>query len=210
MDDFVKRFEQALLSLDRIAARHVLQECQEILSPIQFAEEVVAPALELVGRGWDEGSVALSQVYISSRICEELVNELLPPAAAQRKSQPKMAIVSLADYHLLGKRIVFSILRASGFDLLDYGQMGQDQLIRHVQMDGIRLLLISTLMLPSALQVKEVRSKFDHMQSEVKLLVGGAPFLMDNNLWREVGADGMGRTASEAVEMVTQLMENIS
>jgi methanogenic corrinoid protein MtbC1 len=33
-------------------------------------------------------------------------------------------------------------------------------------------------------------------------VVGGAPFLLDDELWKEVGADAMGRSASEAIEIV--------
>jgi methanogenic corrinoid protein MtbC1 len=36
--------------------------------------------------------------------------------------------------------------------------------------------------------------------------VGGAPFLFDNQLWQEVGADAMGNSAAEAVTIVERLM----
>jgi methanogenic corrinoid protein MtbC1 len=36
--------------------------------------------------------------------------------------------------------------------------------------------------------------------------VGGAPFLFDDQLWQEVGADAMGKSASDAVAIVERLM----
>jgi methanogenic corrinoid protein MtbC1 len=117
-----------------------------------------------------------------------------------------MAIAALQDHHLLGKRIVYSVLRASGFDLLDYGRMDVDDLVQRVRQDGVEVLVISVLMLPAALRVKEVRTSLQASGPEVKIVVGGAPFRLDDQLWKEVGADAMGRHASEAVKIITQML----
>jgi len=146
--------------------------------------------------------VALSQIYMSSRICEDIVNHILPAASTERKSPPQLAIAVLSDYHTLGKRIVLAVMRASGFDVLDYGRMEVDELVDRVLADDVKILLISTLMLPSALKVKAVRAALDASGSRVRIAVGGAPFLFDSELWREVGADAMGRSAADAVTII--------
>jgi methanogenic corrinoid protein MtbC1 len=202
-------FEQALLSLDRLAARNILLESEDSEPSLQLVEKLVVPALERIGAGWEQGQVALSQVYMSGRICEELVDTLLPSDGLGRKNRPKMAIAVLQDYHLLGKRIVYSVLRASGFELLDYGRVDVDDLVRRVRQDGVEVLLISVLMLPSALRVKEVRARLQAIGSDVKIVVGGAPFRLDDQLWKEVGADAMGREASEAVDIIAKMMGDV-
>ena len=58
-------------------------------------------------------------------------------------------------------------------------------------------------MLPSALQVREVRAGLWAAGANVRLIVGGAPFRLDAHLWQEVGADAMGRNAAEAVALVS-------
>jgi methanogenic corrinoid protein MtbC1 len=204
MIELVNHFEQALLSLDKIAAKRILIESQ--LPPVQFIEQVVIPSLERVGQGWERGTIALSQVYMSGRICEDLVDVFLPPGAPDRKDQPKMSIAVLEDYHLLGKRIVYSVLRASGFELLDYGRVEVDGLVRRVREDRVQVLLLSTLMLPSALHVKDVRAKLNGVGLGIKIIVGGAPFRFDERLWQEVGADAMGLNTSEAVSIVAKLV----
>ncbi len=208
--ELVNEFEQALLSLDRLAARNILMKSSDAWPPIQLVEKLVVPALERIGVGWEQGRIALSQVYMSGRICEELVDIILPPSGPGRKIRPKMAIATLEDYHLLGKRIVYSVLRASGFELLDYGRMRVDDLVHRVKDDEVKILLLSTLMLPSALKVKEVRGKLKESGSEVKIVVGGAPFRFDDQLWSEVGADAMGRNGSEAVEIITRMIGDIT
>jgi methanogenic corrinoid protein MtbC1 len=65
-------------------------------------------------------------------------------------------------------------------------------------------------MLPSALRVKDVKQGFIKAGKEVKIAVGGAPFRLDPQLWKEVGADMGGRTASDAIDIVLQFLAESS
>jgi methanogenic corrinoid protein MtbC1 len=198
----IDRFQNALLALDRIAARNVVRQIQTKQSPVQIVDTLIRPVLERIGAGWERGEIALAQVYMSGRICEEIVDLLLPPRSPDRKGQPHLAIASLEDYHALGKRIVYSMLRSGGFDLLDHGQMKADALAHRAAQDEIEVLLISVLMFPSALRVRDVRRTLDEIAPGTKIVVGGAPFLFDDQLWQRVGADAMGRTAADAAGIV--------
>jgi methanogenic corrinoid protein MtbC1 len=142
----IQQLEQALLSLDRVGVEKLLAGPAGQLSPLQELEDLVVPALERIGQGWEEGRVALSQVYMSGRLCEELVDALLP-ASPGRIAHPPMAIAVLEDYHFLGMRLVYSVLRASGFELYNYGRQDVTSLVSRVRADGIEILLISVLML---------------------------------------------------------------
>ncbi|MDZ7777050.1 MAG: hypothetical protein U5L09_16260 [Bacteroidales bacterium] len=53
-----------------------------------------------------------------------------------------------------------------------------------VHKEKIKILLLSVLMLPSALHVKDLKQKLNG--TGVKIVVGGAPFRFDENLWKEV------------------------
>jgi trimethylamine corrinoid protein len=202
MDALAHELYDALAALDRPRVETLFQQAVSRKSPMQAVEQLIVPALFQLGEDWNAGNVALSQIYMSSRICEDIVERVLPTTAAARQGAFRQAIVVLNDYHMLGKRIVLSVMRASGFDVLDYGRMDVDELVERVLADDVRILLISVLMLPSALKVKAVRSALDAKGSRVRIAVGGAPFLFDAELWHEVGADAMGRNATDAVSIV--------
>jgi len=204
--ELIKTFREALETLDRIGADRLFKQALTSLTPIQAVEQIVVPALEQIGTAWQEGSVALSQVYMSGRFSEELVEQVLPASNPDRKHQPRSAIVVLSDYHMLGKRIVYSVMRASGFELFDYGRMDVDELVERVLTDRIKVLLISVLILPSALKVRDVCSQLKGHDPEIRVVVGGAPFLFDDRLWREVGADAMGHNGGDAVSIVQNWM----
>lgn len=207
LDDTQAAFERALLALDREGARRILHAITPPQTPLAAAEYLVGPTLQSIGVAWEEGHVALSQVYMSGRICEDLLESLLPGANPDRKSQPKIAVATLGDHHVLGKRMVYASMRASGFELLDYGQgVSPEQLVQHILADGIEVMLISVLLLPSALSIKQVRADLRAAGNACRLIVGGAVFLMDDLLWREVGADATGQHASDAPTLVRQVM----
>lgn len=196
-------FEQALLSLDSRAAQAIVRRLPRDRDFLQNVERLVVSSLEAIGLKWERGAAALSQVYMSGRICEELIEAILPPGDPGRKDQPKIAIAVLADHHLLGKRIVSSTLRAAGYTILDYGGgIGSEELAAKTKRDGVEVLLISTLMLSSALKVREVTERLEEARVATRVIVGGAPFLFDDQLWRAVGAAAMGHSATDAARLI--------
>lgn len=205
LESLLPEFEQALGAMDRMAARRVLRSALAFQTPFQVVDGLIVPALENMGAQWELGHLALSQIYMGGRICEEAVDAILPRIATSEPSQPSLAIAVLEDHHMLGKRIVYSQLRASGFALLDYGRVEVKTLIDQVQKDRVSILLISTLMLPSALRVRDVRDALREAGWEGKIVVGGAPFRLDPQLWQEVGADATSRSASGAVALIKRL-----
>jgi len=203
-------FENALLAVDRSAARDVLLKGQKDFSVAQLAEHVISKAFERIGKAWDDGDIALSQVYVSGRIAEEVVGEISPPSEKLYVDQPIIALALLDDYHMLGKRMVSTILQASGFVVLDFGRVEADELVARVKAENVQILLISTLMLRAALQVKKTCDLLKSASPHTKVIVGGAPFRFDPELWREVGADAMGYNAADAVHLITDMMEDLS
>lgn len=206
MEQLISMFRTALENLDRIEVDRIFRQALAGRTPIQAVEKLIVPALTGIGADWADGRLALSQVYMSGRFCEELVDRFLPPSDPDRKRQPRSAIVVLSDYHMLGKRIVYSLMRSCGYEMFDYGRMDTDELVERAIADRVRILLISVLILPSALKVREVCTRLKQHDPDIKVVVGGAPFLFDSLLWQEVGADAMGGTASEAVNIVQGFM----
>jgi methanogenic corrinoid protein MtbC1 len=197
-----QELREALESLDRARVERLFTDALRALPPLEVVESLLVPVLARLGDDWCAGRIALSQIYMTGRICEDLVERLLPAPTQTPGRGPRQAIAVLDDYHMLGKRIVLSVLRAAAIPILDYGRMQVQTLVDRVISDGVENVLLSVLMLPSALEVKVVRAAFVQRGHRVRIAVGGAPFLLDPELWREVGADACGRSAADAVAIV--------
>ena len=196
----------ALLSLHRLEAQNILSQAFDDYGQTRTIDEIVAPVLEQIGEDWEKGSLALSQVYMSGRLCEQLVKTAMGPEARSLHTRPKMAIAVLDDHHSFGKKLVKNSLWSAGFDLADFGSGVHPEDLANQAVDAdIEILLVSVLMLRAALQIKELRIRLSELGSNPRIVVGGAPFRFDPLLWREVGATAMGGTASDAIKIVTGL-----
>ncbi len=208
--EYITRFENALLSVDKVASRQVYQELRKMISPVEFVDRLIVPALERIGLGWERGGVSLSQVYMSGRLCEDMMDTIIVSRSSSQQFQAPVAIAVLEDYHVLGKRIVCSVLRSCQIDILDFGHgIKVEDLCHKVKEKEIKILLISTLMLRSALLVKQLKERLDGSGNDTRIVVGGAPFLFDDQLWKIVGADAFCRNASDAISTVNALQNTL-
>ncbi len=211
MSQILDDFKDSLLNLNRLEAEKIIREFNQSGNNTHYLEQLIIPAMEQIGNDWESGEVALTQVYMTGRICEEILESLLPEANIKNILHPKMAIVVLQDHHLLGKRIVVSLLRSSGYKIMDYGSVQNiEELISKIKTDEIRILLVSTLMLNSALRIKDLKEKIREEQIDLKIIVGGAPFRFDKKLWMEVGADAMATNASEGIGVVADIIKEMA
>lgn len=196
---------QALVSVDKTAAFELLSA--------EFAEggvprigEFLRQVLEEIGTAWDQGEMSLSQVYMSGIISEEAINRILPADLVIDESLPRIGTAVFLDHHGLGMKIVSSLVRSAGYPVRDLGLGANvEEILDFVGEEGIRILLISVLMFPSALAVEELTRELAGQYPEVKIVVGGAPFRLDESLSTKVGAHGMGRNAGEIFDILHRL-----
>lgn len=196
---------ESLIETDEVKAKEVIHGfLKDGTPPLTLIEEVLAPALEQLGRLWSEGEVALAQIYTSGKICEKIIDELLNESEEIPKKDLQMALVLLEDHHVLGKRIVMSFLKSAGYVVQDYGNMKVDALLEKLDMERPKTLLISTLMLNSAKKVKLIREGLNEKGLSTSIIVGGAPFNLDRELWKDVGADAMASNAGELLRLLKE------
>jgi len=211
MDKMVLEFKNALLQIDRVKAANILEQCYVDKRDFPRLEQLIMESLDEIGQGWERGTVSLAQTYMSGIISEELINRYLPKdeGALEGENALKIAIAVLEDHHILGKKIVCSVLKAGGYSLLDFGQgLSPGKIVEKVLRHQTDILLISTLMLPSALKVTEVKKQLTEAGREVKIIVGGAPFRLDSELWQAVGADAKGDKATDAISLIERVWKH--
>ena len=59
MAEIEEEFRQALLAVNRLAAKRLIVEAVGSLSPLEIAEKIIVHALERIGDGWQRGDVSL-------------------------------------------------------------------------------------------------------------------------------------------------------
>ncbi len=201
-----QELEETLLSLDRIQAESLITNLVSKMSFASVVERNIIPSMESIGRKWEKGEVALSQVFMGGKILEEIVDKLMPVTDKLRGDDPNIALVLYKDHHILGMRIVASILKASGYAIKNYGQQYDiSDLITKIKEDEIEILLISVLMLNSALDIKNLTAQIKMEKLATKVVVGGAPFRFDEKLGAEIGADYYSTQASQVLDIIEKI-----
>ena len=215
--------ERALLTMDRVAAARIVagaawpadavigvHAARVPAVPLTRIDALLVPALRSIGDAWVAGNVALSQVYMAARISEEIVDRVDKDHQPVRLLAPRIGLATLEDRHELGKRLVAMNLRVAGYAVHDYGAGNSvDDLIRVAEEDELDILFVSTLMLRSVFRVEVLAGALARRSVRPKLIVGGAPYLFDVGLWREMGADAMGHSASDAITHVEALVPGL-
>ena len=197
-----KEIEKGLLANDRSCVREILVFTFRDMPPLDRIDRLVAPVLDTIGMKWERGEVSLSQVYLGTKLADELVEEIIGLSDVVRRKEPVLAISVLEDHHLLGLKVVKMTLQSAGYDVIDYGRTTVEELVSAVERDHVRYLLISTLMLRSALLIKNVRELLDVNGLDVVIIAGGAPFRFDAQLCRKVGADLTTASPIEALDYI--------
>ena len=174
---------------------------------IKEVEMILVGSLNNIGLDWENGNVSLAQVYMSGKLCENIISELFPETEIETHEFPKVYTVVLDDYHVMGQKILNVLLKINGYEVIDLGYgISVDELVSNVKEMKIKYLMISTLMLRAALKIKEFTQKINEQNIQLTCIVGGAPFNFDKNLWKEVNANAMGVSTSEGIQILTKMI----
>lgn len=205
--------EAALLELDRAQVLRILQDALSApgIGRVGLGDGLVTPTLSRIGEAWEQGQVALSQVYMAGRILEESLDELVTEPI-EPASDGHVAIAVLGDRHALGKRIIRTVLRTAGYRVEDLGTgLSPEEIADAVQRDRPRLLMLSVLMHNTALRVAAVRDELARRGvTDLPIVAGGAPFVLDPALGQQVKADEVGRSAADALRIAARVMGGAS
>ena len=116
------------------------------------------------------------------------------------------------DYHGLGRKIVAIFLRVAGFQVYDLGMsVSSAVMVDEALKVGAGVICASGLLLHTVEKVSEVRTILQArgLEDRIKLVVGGAPFNFDPQLYRSLGADAYAVNAVDAVRVVRQMFAEL-
>ncbi|MFX1561749.1 MAG: cobalamin-dependent protein [Promethearchaeota archaeon] len=191
----------------------------EKISPITIIEEGIARGLREIGRKYEEGELFVTHLVAAAEVAHVTIDEIIKPAmtkltatdGATEKShvvRPKIIIATVeGDIHDIGKNIVGAMLFAAGFDVIDLGRdVPAENIVEAVQQHKPALLglssLLSTTMVKMPVVIKALEKK--GLRKSVKVMVGGGPVTAQ---WaKNIGADGYGANAAEAVALAKRLL----
>ncbi|MBP3731218.1 MAG: homocysteine S-methyltransferase family protein [Mailhella sp.] len=146
-------------------------------NPLDVVNGQIIPALDIVGKGFEEKKVFLPQLLMSAEAAKmafESVKSALSSTGQDEKGTVILATVK-GDIHDIGKNIVKVLLSNYGFRVLDLGKDVPPEKIRDCALENnIRLVGLSALMTTTVPAMEETIRLLRESGSAAKVVVGGA------------------------------------
>lgn len=213
MNELANKFKETLLSFDSEKfTAEVNNALKEGSAPTEVFESL-AEALREIGKRFEKGELFLVHLItagdIASRVISEILEPLLKAKRKQRKTLGRIVIGTVAgDIHDIGKNIVATMLFSAGFEVIDLGRdVATEDFVSKAIETQTDIVALSTLLTTSLETQREVITALKNSvrHDKVKVLIGGAPVTPD---WaKEIGADGYGADAMEAVTVAKKLVK---
>ena len=212
--------EQILASLatavikgdEDLAWENAQQALQTQMDPLEAVDEGLSKGMAVVGERFESGDAYLPDLLMAAEAFKAAMDVLQPEIEAQKKQLAKKGTVLVGtvkgDLHNIGKNIVSTVLGTNGFEVVDIGVDNSAltfiEQAEKARVDVIALSSLMTTTMPAQREVIEVLQEMN-LRDKYLVIVGGGPV---TQVWADdIGADGYGESAVQAVELVKQLLE---
>lgn len=165
--------------------------------------------MDVVGRKFGANEIFLPEVLLAARAMNAGMSIIKPLlVAGDVPSLGKVVIGTVkGDLHDIGKNLVGIMLKGAGFDVIDLGaDVPAEKFVAAAKTEGASVVGLSALLTTTMSGMKEVVQlvKSEGLSGKVKVIVGGAP--VSQQFADDIGADGYGYDAANAVALVKSLV----
>jgi trimethylamine corrinoid protein len=165
--------------------------------------------MKIVGRKFQRGQYFVSDLIMAAEAMNEGLEVLRPHLKPESTCfRGRITIGSVeGDVHNIGKNIVVAMLRSSGFEVLDVGvDVSPAKFVETVKAEKPQILAASAYMSTTIQELLKLNHalKSSKLRNDVKFLIGGAAVSPQHV--EEIGADGYGRDAIDAVKAAGRLL----
>jgi corrinoid protein of di/trimethylamine methyltransferase len=211
-ENIIKRLKRSVLDYNTDEAVSAAKDAVKLgVDLLKVIEEGLAKGIREVGEKFANGEIFLPELVMAAESMKRALEILEPELRKEKRERKALGKVLLGtvagDIHSIGKTIVASMLTANGFEVYDIGEDVPAEKfvekVKELKPDVVGLSALLTTTLPEQRTVIEALKK-EGLRDKVKVIIGGAPASRE---WaEEIGADGYGADAAEAVEVVKRLL----
>jgi len=200
----------AIVAIDEDEAKEIAESIiNEKIDPSTAIKYSIADAAIKVGEKFDSGEYFLPHLVMAGDLMEAVGAILEKNIPAEKIERKKVIVIGTVqgDMHSVGKNLVATMFKAGGFEVHD---MGVDvpsitfiDKAKEVRADMIALSSLLTTTMPYQKEVIEDLAAMG-IRDQFKVVVGGGP--VTEAYASDIGADGYGRDAIEALNEAKKLL----
>ncbi len=209
--DLARAYLDALLQADRRRASQLVMDAVQQGVPVRdIYLHVFQRSQYEVGRLWQQNEISVGQEHLCTAATQLIMSQLYAFIfGTERKHLRVVAACVGGDLHEIGIRMIADFFEMDGWDTFYLGaDVPSASILQAVTDRQAHVLAISATLLSHVALVAEVIAviRADAACRDLIILVGGHPFNVAPDLWREMGADGCATDALRAIDLAEQLM----
>ena len=183
-------------------AHHITRDLIGTREPLDIIQEELIPALNVVGEGFEKGTVFLPQLLMSAdaaKIAFAVIKDVLASSGQEEEKKEKIILATVkGDIHDIGKNIVKVLLENYGFDVIDLGKdVPPEAIVEKAVEENVTLVGLSALMTTTVVSMEETIILLREKKPDCKVMVGGA--VLNQDYADMIGADFYGKDAMQSV-----------
>lgn len=211
----ITAYNEAVFETDKQAAFEVVERAlAEGVSAEDIVFRVVIPAVEeMMSRITRDPDANLAQHFMTAQIAAEVTERMLERFSSPPEIIGRIVIgTARGDLHSLGKRIVSGCLKAMMVDVTDLGvNVAPASFVEEAVRVDAQVIGISAMMVHTATGeegCREVRRLLRErgLEGHIKIVVGGAPYRFDTEMYKAVGADAWAPDGVSAAQVIVDLI----
>jgi dimethylamine corrinoid protein len=193
--------EQAVAVAEKVVASGI--------DPKMAIRYAIADAAKIVGEKFEAGDYFLPQLVISGDLMDVVTKVFEKNMPKTEVEQKKVIVIGTVqgDVHSIGKSIVATMLKSVGFQVIDLGvDVPSATFIEKAKDLKADMIALSSLLTTTMPYQREVIDDLVSMElrGRFKVMIGGGP--VTKSYADQIGADGYGRDAFEAVDVAKRLL----
>lgn len=190
---------------DRV--KEITTSLLETKEPLGIIDEELIPALDLVGKGFEQGTVFLPQLLMSAEAAKASF-EVLKAKMEQNQSLSKGKIILATvqgDIHDIGKNIVKVLLENYGYEVLDLGKdVAPEVIVKTAISEEVKLVGLSALMTTTVKSMEKTIELLHKEKPDTFVVVGGA--VLNQEYADQIHADHYAKDAMATVRYAEQIL----
>jgi corrinoid protein of di/trimethylamine methyltransferase len=211
-NEILEKLKESVINGDIESAKKAAEDALKAgMDPLECIENSLRVGMMVVGEKFQRLEIFLPDLINAGEAMKAATAILLSQISRDKLAKSQMGRVvigtSFGDIHDIGKNIVAALLTAAGFTVYDLGvDVPPLTFIEKAEEVKADIIAISSLLSVSMHCQKDV---IDHLKklgirSKYYVVIGGGCVTPE---WaKEIGADGYGRTALDAVEVCKVLV----
>lgn len=202
----LKMMIQKGLKEDAVSATRALLTEKE---PLDIINQFLIPALDEVGKGFENGTVFLPQLLMSAEAAKKafsVLKENMTQSAEMVSEKKKIILATVkGDIHDIGKNIVKVLLENYGFEVIDLGKDVLPEIIVEKALEhDVKLVGLSALMTTTVVSMEETIKLLNEKKPDCKIMVGGA--VLNQEYADMIHADFYGKDAMQSVYYAQRIL----